>query len=103
MIPQVEVTDDVANYLMDLIQATRSDSRVRIGVSTRGALALYRASQAFAALQGRPYVVPEDIKKLAPCVLAHRLTTGSSVKRGEDLMLIRELVEKIPVPLEEVR
>lgn len=97
---EVEVSDDVAGYLMDLIQATRNDSRIRIGVSTRGALALYKASQAAAALAGRSYVMPEDVKKLAPCVLAHRLTTAGSVKRGEDEALIRELAEQLQVPLE---
>lgn len=97
---EVEVSDDVANYIMDLIAATRNDSRIRIGVSTRGALALYKASQAAAALDGRCYVKPEDVKKMAPCVLAHRLTTSGSVKRGEDETLIRELAERIPVPLE---
>ena len=97
---EVEVSDDVAGYLMDLIQATRNDSRIRIGVSTRGALALYKASQAAAALAGRSYVTPEDIKNLAPCVLAHRLTTAGSVKRGEDEALIRELAEQLQVPLE---
>ena len=98
---EVEVTDDVAAYIMDIIEATRNDSRIRIGVSTRGALALYKASQAAAALQGRSYVMPEDVKKLAPCVLAHRLTTAGSVKRGEDEALIRELAEKLRVPLED--
>lgn len=97
---EVEVSDDVANYIMDLVAATRNDSRIRIGVSTRGALALYKASQAAAALDGRSYVKPEDVKKMAPCVLAHRLTTSGSVKRGEDEALIRELAERIPVPLE---
>ena len=97
---EVEGSDDVANYIMDLIAATRNDSRIRIGVSTRGALALYKASQACAALDGRCYVKPEDVKKMAPCVLAHRLTTSGSVKRGEDETLIRELAERIPVPLE---
>ncbi len=97
----IEVSDDVAGYIMDLVQATRSDSRIRIGVSTRGALALYKASQAAAALQGRSYVTPDDVKKLAPCVLAHRLTTAGSVKRGEDEALIRELAEKLRVPLED--
>jgi len=100
-IREVEVTEDVGNYLMDLVQATRNDTRIRIGVSTRGALALYKASQAAAALAGRSYVQPEDIKKLAPCVLAHRLTTAGSVKRGEDEALIRELAEKLLVPLED--
>ncbi len=98
---EVEVSDDVAAYIMDIIQATRNDSRIRIGVSTRGALALYKASQAAAALAGRDYVMPEDVKALAPCVLAHRLTTAGSVKRGEDDALVRELAQQLRVPLED--
>ena len=102
-VKEVEVTPDVAGYIMDLIEATRNDTRIRIGVSTRGALALYKAAQAAAALDGRSYVKPEDVKKLAPAVLAHRLTTAGSVKRGEDEALIRELAEKVRVPLEDLK
>ena len=98
----IEVTDDVADYIMDIVEATRRDSRIRIGVSTRGALALYHASQAAAAIRGRGYVQPEDVKDLAPYVLAHRLTTAGSVKRGEDEALICELAETVRVPLEEL-
>ncbi len=99
---KIEVTDDVADYIMDIVEATRRDSRIRIGVSTRGALALYHASQAAAAIRGRGYVQPEDVKDLAPYVLAHRLTTAGSVKRGEDEALICELAETVRVPLEEL-
>ena len=95
-----EFTPDVANYLLDLICATRSDSRVRIGVSTRGALALYAASQAAAALAGRSYVTPEDVKAMAPSVLAHRLVMAGAVRGSESEALIRELAETCRVPLE---
>ena len=101
MVKDIEVCPDVAGYIMDIIVATREHSHIRIGVSTRGALALYKASQAAAALAGRSYVIPEDVKMMAPCVLAHRLTTASSVKRGEDEMLIRQILETVPVPLED--
>jgi len=100
MVRQVEVSGDVAGYIMDLVEATRTSNHIRIGVSTRGALALYKASQAAAALAGRSYVTPEDVKKLAPCVLAHRLTLSGSVRRAESEELIRELAEKVQVPLE---
>lgn len=100
MVRQIEVSEDVAGYLMDLVEATRTDQHVRIGVSTRGALALYRAAQAAAALDGRNYVIPEDVKKLAPCVLAHRLTLSGSTRRAESEGLIRDLAEKLTVPLE---
>ena len=101
MVKEIEVCPDVAGYIMDIISATREHAHIRIGVSTRGALALYKASQAAAALAGRTYVTPEDVKRMAPCVLAHRLTTASSLKRGEDEMLIRQILEVVPVPLED--
>ena len=99
-IAQVAVSPEVAGYLMDLVAATRSDSRIRIGVSTRGALALYAASQAAAALAGRNYVMPEDVKETAPCVLAHRLVVAGSARFSESEALIRELAERVRVPLE---
>lgn len=97
---EIEVSDDVAGYIMDIIEATRNNPNIRIGVSTRGAIALYKAGQAAAALKGRTFVVPDDIKTLAPNILAHRITTASSVKRGEDVALINQILESVTVPLE---
>ncbi len=99
-IKKIAVAPDVAGYLMDLIAATRADSRIRIGASTRGALALYAASQACAALKGRSYVTPEDVKSMAPSVLAHRLVTAGSARISENESLVRELAESVRVPLE---
>lgn len=97
---KIEVTQDVAGYLMDIVAATRADSRIRIGVSTRGALALYKAGQARAALAGRSYVMPEDVKALAPAVLAHRIVTAGTLRRAEAETVITELAESCRVPLE---
>ena len=102
-IHEIEVSDDVAGYIMDIIEATRNDPNIRIGVSTRGAIALYKAGQAAAALRGRAYVVPDDIKALAPTILAHRIVTASSVKRGEDVSLICQILDSVTVPLEDVK
>ena len=99
-VSSVEVTPDVAAYLMDLVEATRSDGRGRIGVSTRGALALYAASKAHAALAGRSYVMPEDVKEMAPCVLAHRLVMAGASRMSESEALISELAAGCRVPLE---
>ena len=96
----VEVAPDVAGYIMDITAATRNDSRIRIGVSTRGALALYKASQAAAALAGRSYVTPEDVKALAPAALAHRIVVAGSGRMEETEAIIRELAESCAVPLE---
>lgn len=97
----ITVSDDVLGYMMDIVEATRSHKHIRIGVSTRGALALYKASQAAAALSGRSYVTPRDVKDLAPCILAHRLTVASTVRSGEDEALIRDILENVTVPLED--
>ena len=99
----VAVAPEVAGYLMDLVAATRDDTRIRIGVSTRGALALYKASQAAAALSGRDYVMPEDVKALAPAVLAHRIVMAVGGKMSESEALIGELCAACPVPLEKAR
>ena len=97
---QVQVAQDVRSYMMDIIEKTRTDNRFVTGVSTRGGIALYRACQVLAALSGRDYVVPEDVKKLAIPVLAHRVSTGSSARTGDSVEYMRKLVESVPVPLE---
>ena len=97
---EVKVSDDVKNYLMDIIEATRTQSGFVSGVSTRGALALYQASQAYAALHGRDYVIPEDVKQLAPAILCHRLSLGSSMNAEASAQRMKKLLQTIPVPLE---
>lgn len=92
----VEVSDDVAGYIMDIVEHTRGDSRVLMGVSTRGALALYRAAQITAAMDGRSYVIPEDVKKEALPVLGHRI--ASSIADAEEY--ISGMLSRIAVPLE---
>ena len=92
----VEVSDDVAGYIMDIVEHTRDGSRVLMGVSTRGALALYRAAQITAAMDGRSYVIPEDVKKEALPVLGHRI--ASSIADAEEY--ISGMLSRIAVPLE---
>ena len=92
----VEVSDDVAGYIMDIVEHTRDDSRVLMGVSTRGALALYRAAQITAAMDGRSYVIPEDVKKEALPVLGHRI--ASSIADAEEY--ISGMLSRIAVPLD---
>ena len=89
------------NYMVELIQKTRSHPYVITGVSPRGSLALMRASQAYAWLHQRGYVVPEDIKTVAGPVLAHRLITSRSVGAlSSGAEIIARLLEEIPVPTE---
>lgn len=99
---EVRVSDDVKNYLMDIVEATRTQGGFVSGVSTRGTLALYQAAQAWAALQGRDYVIPEDVKGLAPAVLCHRVALGSSMNAEAAAQRMRKLLSEIAVPLENV-
>ena len=95
----VEVSEAVADYLMKIVTATRNSDRLACGVSTRGSMALFKAAQITAAMEGRAYVLPEDVKSNAVPVLAHRLTvvTGSHLA-PEDFL--RQLLDEIPVPVE---
>ncbi len=97
---EVKVSPAVLGYLMDIIQGTRQESAFVTGVSTRGAQALYRAAQATAALNGRAYVLPEDVKYLAPFVLCHRLGAGGGAKGAKAEEFLQRILEKTPVPLE---
>ncbi|MBQ9048932.1 MAG: AAA family ATPase [Solobacterium sp.] len=101
MVPQITVSDDVAEYIMDIITATRQEQKYGSGVSTRGGIALYSAAQAAAGLAGRDYVIPEDVRDLACAVLAHRVG-GSTVPMDESESYISTLLEKVKVPLEAV-
>ena len=96
---EVEVSEAVTDYLMSIIRATRESDRLAYGVSARGTLALYKAAQITAAMAGRSFVIPEDVKANAVPVLSHRLAliTGSHLEPEE---YIRQLLDELPVPLE---
>ena len=98
---EVKVSEDVTDYIMSIILATRESDRLSYGVSARGSLALYRASQITAAMEGRDYVIPEDVKNEAVPVLCHRIavTNRSHLDGGN---FIKEHLETLPVPLEHV-
>lgn len=97
---EVAVTPDVAAYLMDIVEKTRTESSFVTGVSTRGAIALYRASQVTAAFRGRDYVIPEDIRFVAPHVLGHRVASGASTRGSDRSAFLAKLIAAVPVPLE---
>ncbi len=99
--PEVQVSDELAEYLMNIIEETRKNSLVQTGVSTRGALALYRASQIRAAISGRDYVIPEDIKAEAEATLAHRIILQEN-SHLDSRRYIRNVLDEIPVPLEKI-
>ncbi len=97
----VRVDDAIADYLLDLVHATRDCEDLHVGVSTRGALTLYRASQSLALVSGRDFVIPDDIKTLAAPVLAHRVVGKSFLQAGEFAAaeaIIRDLVDRLRVP-----
>jgi MoxR-like ATPase len=97
----VRVDDAIADYLLDIVHATRKGEDLHVGVSTRGALTLYRSAQSLALVSGRDYVVPDDIKMLAVPVLAHRVVGKSFLQAGEfgaAEAIIRDLVDRLPVP-----
>ena len=97
----VTVSPAVAGYLMDIIAATRNESRFITGVSTRGAIALYKAAQVTAAFAGRDYVIPEDVREMAPWVLCHRISSAGSARAQDTEQFLAGLLEKIPVPTEQ--
>ena len=98
---EIRVSDDVAGYIMNIIERARSDEKLANGVSARGSLALYRASQIRAAMQGRDYVIPEDVRTEALCVLPHRIILVSS-SHSDPARFIANLLEEIEVPLEKL-
>src|SRR6266702_883143 len=95
---------EVERYLISIVRATREHAAVSLGVSPRGTLALYRACEAYAAMQGRDYVQPDDVKRLAPGVLAHRLltTTRARLRGSASEAIIKEILEATPVPVETI-
>jgi len=97
----VHVAPALQGYLLDLVDETRRDPRLALGVSPRGSLALFRGAQALAALDGRSYVVPEDIKALALPVLKKRMIVKpEQVMRGVDeVQVIRDVLDRVDVPV----
>lgn len=92
----------VAGYLADLAAETRKQDRVAMGVSPRGTLALMRAAKALACMEGRDYLIPDDVKALAPDVLSHRLIFAYGGGRQEEAKgLMEEILSRVPVPVED--
>jgi MoxR-like ATPase len=99
-IKQIYVDDLVKSYMVDLVRDTREHPDVYLGSSSRGALALYRLGQARAAMLGRDYVLPDDIKLLAPAALGHRIIVGPAarIKDVEPEEIVQDILNKVPVP-----
>jgi MoxR-like ATPase len=100
---EIHVSDDVRHYMAQVVRSTRDHPSVDLGVSPRGTLALFRASQALAGLRGRSYVIPSDVQYLCPPVLTHRVHISPQVRlRGRTPgQVITEITESVPVPVVE--
>jgi MoxR-like ATPase len=101
-IRSVLVEESVRHYIVQVVRATREHRAVELGVSPRGTLALYRTAQALAARRGRTFVIPDDVKHLAPAVLTHRLIISPQTRlRGrKPEEIVAEIVDTVPVPVE---
>jgi len=99
---RVRVEDSVRKYVVQVTRATREHVAVALGVSPRGTMALYRTSQARAAIRGREFVIPDDIKALAPFVLTHRIIINPQTRlRGRTPEeVLSQVVDQVPVPVE---
>jgi MoxR-like ATPase len=99
---QVKVDDSIAEYLLDIVKETRKkDGELNVGVSTRGALTLYRAAQGLAFVSGRDFVIPDDIKNLSVPVLSHRVVGKSFLQAGDfgaAEAIIRDIVDRLRIP-----
>ena len=100
---RIALEDSLADYLLDLVHATRNSEELHVGVSTRGALSLHRAAQAYAMLDSRDYVTPDDIQQLAAPVLAHRIIPKGLFQGGGQRQaveaIIERLVQETPAPV----
>ncbi len=101
----VRIGDAVRGYIAAVVRATRGISGVELGASPRASIALFRAAQARAAIQGREYVLPDDVKRQAPAVLRHRLFLDADAQmRGRTpAAVVNEVLGRVPVPAEEPR
>lgn len=101
---EVNISDDLLAYLMRIVEATRTAPAVKLGASPRAGFALLRASQGYALIQGRNYVIPDDIKAVAGPVLAHRLVLhrGAGSREGQAAEAVQQILREVEVPAEPV-
>ncbi len=101
MVDKIKIDHDLVDYILAIVNATRKSDKLQLGVSPRGAMALYRAAQASALVDGRTYCIPDDIKRLSISVFSHRVVASPGLEgETEDVEgIIQEMVENIEVPL----
>ncbi|MBT3239318.1 MAG: MoxR family ATPase [Chloroflexi bacterium] len=98
----VRVDDSLRDYIVQIARATREHEEIDLGASPRGSLSLYMASQALAAIKGRDFIIPDDIKAMAPSVLTHRLMISprAQLRGRKPESLVSDIVSSVPVPVE---
>ncbi len=100
MIRNIMVNEAVLSYLLEIVENTRHDPRIRLGISPRGSLALYRMAQSHAWVNGRDFVIPDDIKQMAAITLSHRLLQSTKIRnsgiRNEEI--IHQILSQIKIP-----
>ncbi|MDP3387201.1 MAG: MoxR family ATPase [Eubacteriales bacterium] len=99
----IYMSEDVRSYLMDIVECTRKDPGLHYGVSPRGTIALYKGSQSYAAMNGREYVLPEDVRYMAKFILNHRIGIKSFAKKSRIYDGIEKILADIAVPVETYR
>ena len=99
---EIHVAADIEDYVIRLVHATREHTSLQLGASPRAMLALYRASQALAALHGRAFVIPDDVKYLVTFVLVHRIIPNTEINlRGRTAQgILKEIIDSVSVPVE---
>lgn len=100
----VEVGEDIKNYILDIVTMTRSYNNVELGASPRATLMLMKGAQAYAAINGRDYVIPEDVKTMAGPVLNHRIVLKSHISSTEEKPeeIVEQILSSVRVPLEKI-
>lgn len=101
-VKNIEIKNEVMDYLVNIIDETRNKKDIELGISPRGSIALYKATRAYAAINGRGYIIPEDIKSMAPYVLNHRIIARGIEGIEDSIQFIREIISRVQVPLEEI-
>jgi MoxR-like ATPase len=100
---EVAVEDSVGRYIVDIVSATRDHPQLQVGASPRGSLALLLTARARAVLDGRDYVIPEDVKRVAPAALSHRISLRPEMwlRRVDPVSIVEEICARTPAPLSE--
>lgn len=98
----VEIRAEVMDYLVNIIDETRNKKGIDLGVSPRGSIALYKAARAYAAINGRNYILPEDVKSMAPYILNHRIMARGIGSIESSMEFIEEIINRVEVPLENI-